>query len=129
VRSVLLLRFHSQYVNYQSTSTGPPIDPYHVVAPSLEQSLLLKDNYFSHVPYPDRAFVLPSLPTSMPGTQQLPNGAGLGFDSTLQTSPTSGARRSPVLEGHSRPPALDNITLTPTLTSPPPAYAPSERRR
>ncbi|KAF7348116.1 hypothetical protein MSAN_01764200 [Mycena sanguinolenta] len=55
---------------------SPSLDPYHVIAPSFDNSLLLKDEYFSHVPYPH-----PSLASNQQRISGLsmPSGVGLGF--------------------------------------------------
>ncbi|KAJ7028428.1 hypothetical protein C8F04DRAFT_1119288 [Mycena alexandri] len=84
----------------KSGSPSPSVDPYHVVAPSLDNSLLLKDEYFSHVPYPD-ATVPPSPKRSPP----LPSAVALGLGGGVQAGPST-----PL-----------------SLAMPPPAYVPRPR--
>ncbi|KAF8215205.1 hypothetical protein K438DRAFT_1955184 [Mycena galopus ATCC 62051] len=88
-------------------SPGPLLDPYHIVPPSFDNSLLLKDEYFSHVLYPD--------PTLAPIQQQhqRTSSDGLGFGLGVDNSAPSG------------PPAAPS---NPSLTSPPPAYVREPRR-
>ncbi|KAJ6585576.1 hypothetical protein B0H19DRAFT_1250374 [Mycena capillaripes] len=85
---------------HKSGSPSPSLDPYHVVVPSLDDSLLLKDEYFSHVPYPER--ILAPNQQRMP---ELPSGVGLGLGNIVQAGPST-------------PPSFD-VSLVP----PPPAYA------
>ncbi|KAJ7704974.1 hypothetical protein B0H17DRAFT_1193461 [Mycena rosella] len=93
------------------SSTSPSFDPYRVVAPSLDSSLLLKDDYFAHIPHPDR-----TLAASSP--QRLrPCGVGLGFGDTIQTGPAIPAA-SPCPADM----AMDQ------LTPPPPVYVQDPRR-
>ncbi|KAJ7456769.1 hypothetical protein B0H11DRAFT_2065390 [Mycena galericulata] len=94
---------------YKSGSDSP-LDPYHVVPPSLDSSLLLKGDYFTHVSHPGRTF---SPSHAVPTPQRpsaLPSGVGLGFGSTARTGP-------------SPPPAFGDVALTP----PPPAYGQDPR--
>ncbi|KAJ7170951.1 hypothetical protein C8R46DRAFT_1261862 [Mycena filopes] len=63
----------------KSGSPSPSLDPYHVVASSLDNSLLLKDEYFTHVLYPEA-----SVPPSPKGSPPLPSGVGLGLGSDVQ---------------------------------------------
>ncbi|KAF7364683.1 hypothetical protein MVEN_00337900 [Mycena venus] len=85
-------------------SPSPSLDPYHVVPPSFDNSFLLKDGHFTHVPYPDRTLALAS------SQHQQPSGVGLGLGLGL------GSARA----GPSTPPA--------PLISPPPAYVREPRR-
>ncbi|KAJ7878870.1 hypothetical protein B0H14DRAFT_1630724 [Mycena olivaceomarginata] len=81
-------------------SASPSLDPYHVVAPSFDNSLLLKDEYFSRVPCPE--------PTLLPNQQHPSSGVGLGLgfgDNSTQAGLSIPAGAPP-----------------PPLTSPPPAY-------
>jgi hypothetical protein len=75
---------------------GPSLDPYHVVAPSFDNSVLLNDEYFSHIPYPD-----PTLAPSQQRMSGLPSGAGsgvgLGFGNTMQAGPSTPAASIPEL--------------------------------
>ncbi|KAJ7916036.1 hypothetical protein B0H13DRAFT_377807 [Mycena leptocephala] len=80
----------------KSETQSPSLDPYHVVAPSFDNSVLLNDEYFSHIPYPD--------PTLAPNQQRmsgLPSGAGsgvgLGFGNTMQAGPSTPAASIPEL--------------------------------
>ncbi|KAJ7621904.1 hypothetical protein DFH06DRAFT_768206 [Mycena polygramma] len=87
---------------YKSGAQSPSLDPYHVVAPSFDSSLLLRDEYFDHVPYPER---------SLAPTQQRisgPSAVTLGLGSTTQ---------APL-------PPSDM-----SLIAPPPAYARNPLRR
>jgi len=68
----------------KSGSLSPSLDPYHVVAPSLDNSLLLKDGYFSHVPHPD-ATVPPSPRRSPP----LPSAVAPGLGGGIQAGPST----------------------------------------
>ncbi|KAJ6453095.1 hypothetical protein C8R45DRAFT_1223253 [Mycena sanguinolenta] len=82
-------------------SPSPSLDPYHLVALSFDNSLLLKDQYFSHVPYPH-----PSLASS----QQGPSGLGLSMPSGVA------------------PAGSHPLSSSSPLTSPPPAYVREPRR-
>ncbi|KAJ7228117.1 hypothetical protein B0H12DRAFT_1148061 [Mycena haematopus] len=90
-------------------SPSPSLDPYHVIAPSFDNSLLLKDSYFSRVTYPD--------PTVAPNQQRasgLPSGVVLDFKFSGVQDPSTPAA----------PPHSD-VSL---LISPPPAYVREPRR-
>ncbi|KAJ7133433.1 hypothetical protein C8R44DRAFT_870829 [Mycena epipterygia] len=89
---------------------SPSLDPYHVVAPSLDSSLL-KDDYFTHVPHPDQ-ILAPSRPA--PSAHKLPSGVGLRFGSTVQTEPPAAAASPLLADG--------------ALTPPPPVYVQDPRR-
>ncbi|KAJ7490692.1 hypothetical protein FB451DRAFT_1513513 [Mycena latifolia] len=89
---------------------SPPLDPYRVVLPSLDSSLLLKDEYFSHMPYPEPTLA-PSRAAASPPL--LPSGVGLGFSSNVQTGPTNPA---------------DPLAADGSLTPPSPVYVHDPRR-
>ncbi|KAJ7174029.1 hypothetical protein C8R43DRAFT_1119418 [Mycena crocata] len=92
----------------KSGSSSPALDPYRVVAPSFDSSLLLKDDYFTHVPQPERTF---ASSRSAP-SRQLISGVGLGLGN-VHTGPAT-----PVA---APPPA------SASLTPPPPAYVQDSR--
>ncbi|KAJ6487248.1 hypothetical protein C8R47DRAFT_1216440 [Mycena vitilis] len=88
---------------YKSGAQSPSLDPYHVVAPSFDSSLLLRDEYFDHVPYPERSLA--------PVNQQRISGPAAVTVGSCSTT-------------HAPRPPSDM-----PLVAPPPAYARSPLRR
>ncbi|KAJ6544592.1 hypothetical protein DFH09DRAFT_1389912 [Mycena vulgaris] len=67
------------------SSNSPSFDPYRIIPPSLDSSLLLKDDYFSQIPHPDPTLA----PSRSAPSPHLPSGVGLGFGPTVQTGPAT----------------------------------------